>query len=116
MANKIELYIYTKEHIQRDTPPTEHMKEARTKGIWVEKQQLVTSIHRWLPADEIKVKEIVEEFARSQHLELVIYDRGRFWDNLRAIFKGIKTTPTVILGTQRFTANITLDRLKYGLH
>ena len=112
---KIELFIHTKEHIQRDTPPTEHMKEIHTKAIGGYDEQLVTSIHRWLPADEIKVKKIIEDFARSQHLELVIYDRYRFWDNMRAKFKGIKTTPTVILGKYRLTADITQDRLKEAL-
>ena len=112
MAKKIELFIHTKEHIQKDTPPTEHMKEIHTKAIGGYNEQVITSIHKWLPADEIKVKKIVEEFAKSQDLELVIYDRYRFWDNVRAKFKGIKTTPTVILGEHKFTANITAERLK----
>ncbi len=109
---KIELYIHTKEHIQRDTPPTEHMKEAHRRTIWLENEQLVTSIHRCLTADEIKIKKMVEDFAKGQHLELVIYDRGRFWDNMVAKFKDIKTTPTVILGEHRFTENITQNRLE----
>jgi len=112
MLKKIELFIHTKEHIHRDTPPTEHMKEAHRKTIWLENEQLVTSIHRWLPADEIKVKEIVENFARSHQLELIIYDRARFWDNMRAKFKGIKTTPTVILGEHRFTGDVSLEGLE----
>ncbi|MCK5397646.1 MAG: hypothetical protein KAJ33_05300 [Thermoplasmata archaeon] len=112
---KIELFIHTKEHIQRDTEPTEHMKEAHRRTIWLENEQLVTSIHSWLPADEMKVKKIVEDFAKCQDLELVIYDRYKIWDNVRAIFKGIKTTPTVILGKHRFTANITHNRLKEAL-
>ena len=115
MPKKIELFIQTKEHIQRDTKPTEHMQEAHRKTIWLENEQLVTSIHKWLPADEIKVKKLVEEFAKRQDLELVIYDRGRFWDNMRARFKGIKTTPTVILGEHRFTGDVTLEGLEGGL-
>ena len=113
MPKKIELFLHTKEHIQKDTEPTEHMKESHSRTIGGhEDKLLITAIHRWLPDDEIKAKELVEEFAKRQKLKLVIYDRIRFWDNLRAIFKGITTTPTVILGKHRFTANITLDRLQ----
>ena len=115
MPRKIELFVQTKEHIQRDKPPTEHMQEAHTKLIFRDNENLISSIHNWMSDDEIKVKKIVEEFAKSQHLELIIYDRARFWDDLRARFKGISTTPAVILGKHKFTANITQDRLKNHL-
>ena len=106
---KIELFIHTKEHVQKDTEPTEHMKESHSRAIGWDNEQLITSIHQWLPDDEIKVKKIVEDFARRQDLKLIIYDRYSFWDNMRAIFKGIRSTPTVILGKR------TENRLKEGL-
>ena len=116
MPKKIELFIHTKESMQIDTPPLEHIKEVRLRrGLGMQDYKLITSVHRWLSEDEIKVKKIVEDFAKRQKLKLVIYDRARFWDNLRAIFKGIKTTPTVILGTCRFTTDITQDRLQTAL-
>lgn len=116
MPNKIVLFLHTKEHIQKDTEPTEHMKESHSRTIGGhEDKLLITAIHRWLPDDEVKVKKLVEEFAKRQHLKLIIYDRSMFWDNLRAKFKGVTTTPTVILGTHRFTTDITRDRLKKAM-
>jgi len=109
---KIELFIHTKEHIQRDTPSTEHMQEAHRHLIFRENENLISSINNWLSENDIKAKEIVEEFAKSQHLELVIYDRYRFWDNVRAIFKGIKTTPTVILGEHKLKGNFSQEQLE----
>ena len=116
MPKKIELFLHTKEHIQKDTEPSEHMKESHSHTIGgYEDKLLITAIHRWLPDDEIKVKELVEEFAKHQKLKLVIYDRIRFWDNLRAKFKGVTTTPTVILGTNKFTTDITHEQLRKAL-
>ena len=113
---KIELFIHTKEHIQKDTQPLEHIKSVRNRrAIGGYNEQLITSVYEWLPADEIRVKKLVEEFASSQNLKFIVYDRARFWDGLKAKFKGIKTTPTVILGKHRFTADITQDSLKEAL-
>jgi len=116
MATKIILFIRTKEHLQKDTEATEQMKEAHTRTIGgYEHNTLVTSIHRWLPENEKKAKLTVETFVKQNNLKLVIYDRYRFLDNVRALFKGIKSTPTVILGKHIFTTNITLEQLQKGL-
>ena len=113
MSNKIVLFLHTKEYKQMDTEPLAHIKFVRNRRVIdAHNEQLITSIHRWLSDDEIKVKEVVEDFAKSQHLELIVYDRIKFWDNMRANLKGIKTTPTVILGTHTFTTNITKEQLK----
>jgi hypothetical protein len=116
MPGKIELYIRTREHIQRDTEPTEHMKEAYTHTIlgW-EDRMMATSIHRWLPENEAKARKLVEGFANRHNLELVIRDRARFWDDFRARLKGIKTTPIVILGKRKFGPEVTAEVLEGAL-
>ena len=116
MSRKVELYIRTREHIRRDTEPTEHMKESHRHTILgYEDKMLVTSIHRWLPENEANVKRIVEEFAKRHGLKLIIYDRYGFWDNVRARFKRIGATPAVILGKQRFGPEITAKMLEGAL-
>ncbi|MCK5346802.1 MAG: thioredoxin domain-containing protein [Candidatus Heimdallarchaeota archaeon] len=113
MPKKIELFIQTKEYTERNTEAREHDKIIRHRtGSGTYDDKLISSIHNWLSDDEIKVKKLVEDFSKCQHLTLVVYDRARFWDNLRAKFKGIKTTPTVIIGKYRLSANITLDQLQ----
>jgi hypothetical protein len=113
MPRKIELYIRTREHIQRDTEPTEHMKESHRHTIlgWEDKM-MATSIHRWLPESEARVKKIVENFAKRHGLKLIIYDRYRFWDNVRARLKGVKSTPSVILGKHRFSPGFSVVNLE----
>ena len=110
------MYIRTREHIQRDTEPTEHMKEAYTRTIlgWEDKM-MATSIHRWLPESEAKVKTIVDNFAKRHDLKLIIYDRYRFWDNLRARLKGVRSTPAIILGRHKFGAEVTVEMLEATL-
>jgi hypothetical protein len=113
MPGKIVLYIRTREHLQRDTEPTEHMKESHRRTVCgYEDKLLVTTIHRWLPENEERVKKIVGDFAECHNLNLIIHDRAGFWDNLRARMKGIGTTPTVILGKNRFVGDVTAEQLE----
>ena len=103
MANKIELFIQTKEHIQRDTPPTDHMEEAQRKLlIWRENKNLISSIHNLLSEDEKKVKELLEEIASKHNYELIIYDISNKHDEKIARTKGIHKTPTVIIDNHKF--------------
>lgn len=113
IPKKIELFLHTKKHIQTDTRPLEHIKEVRNRrSIGGYNEQLITSIHKWLSDDEVKVKKLIEDFAKHQGLKLVIYDKASFWDNIHAKLKGIKITPTVIYGKHVFTGVITLDQLQ----
>ena len=115
MSNKIVLFLHTKEHKLMDAQPLEHTKHARFRRIGGDDVPLISSTHRWLSDDDKKAKEVIEEFAESQHLELIIYDCAKFWDNMRARFKRITMTPTAILGTHTFTTDITQDRLQKAL-
>jgi len=116
MATKIILFIQTKEYKPMNTEPLEHIKEMRNRrGIGGYNYKLITSTDNWLSPDEIKVKKLVEEFAERQGLKLVIYDRAGFIGNLHAKFKGITTTPSVILGAHKFTSNITIEELQEAL-
>ena len=112
MTREIILFLQTKEFVQRDTESLEHTQSTRRHSLGGDDELLITSIDRWLSDDDKKAKELVEDFAESQHLELIVYDCAKFWDNLRAKFKGIKITPTVILGTHRFTTDITREQLE----
>ena len=116
MAKKIELYIHSKQHTRVDTQPLDHIKEVRQRrGIGGYNEKLVTSVDVWLSEDELKIKELAEEFARNHNLILIVYDLAGFWHGMRAKFKGISTTPTVILGNHRFTSDVTQEKLKKAL-
>ena len=99
-----------------DTQPLEHIKEMRNRRcVGGYNEKLITSIEEWLSAEEVRVKEVVENYAESHGVKLKVYDRAGFWGNLRARFKGVGTTPTVIIGKQRFAGDITEDMLRNSL-
>ena len=113
MPGKIELYIRTKEYAPMDTEPLEHIKEVRNRrGVGGYNYKLVTSIDNWLSPEENRAKKLAEDFAVRHDLKLIIRDRAGFWDNLRARMKGIGTTPTVILGKNRFVGDVTAEQLE----
>jgi len=116
MPEKIVLYIRTKEHVVADTPPGEHIKSVRTlRSMGTPSYDLITTIDCWLSPEELRAKKLVEGFAKRHNLELVIRDRAGFRDNLRARVKGIKTTPTVVLGKRRFGPEVTAEVLEAAL-
>ena len=45
----------------------------------------------------------LEEFASQKHIELKVYDIKNLRHSIRAFFKGIEETPTVIIGKKKFT-------------
>ena len=100
---KIELFIQTKENMQIDTKPLEHIKEVRNRrAIGGYNEQLITSIHNFLSEDEIKVKKLLEEIASKHNYELIIYDISNKHDEKIARTKGIHKTPTVIIDNHKF--------------
>ena len=116
MARKIELYIHSKQHTQMDTQPLDHIKEMRQRrSVGGYNEKLVTSVNVWLPENEAKVKEMVEEFTIKHDMILKVYDLADFWHGVKANIKGITTSPTVILGSHRLTSDITLEKLKEAL-
>ena len=64
-----------------------------------------------LPDEVQKMKNLLMDLALKHNIEMNVYDKTRIRDALRAFFKGIHKTPTVIIGRHKLTGNITEEQI-----
>jgi len=99
---KIELYLNSEEYMVKGggaSPYLRHYKghvsdeydnQLRMKQRFVE-----------LPDEVQKMKNMLMDLALKHNIEINVYDKTRIRDALRAFFKGIHKTPTVIIGRHK---------------
>lgn len=61
--------------------------------------------------DERKIIELLDRVASQHNVEMKIYDMARSRYAFRAFFKGIRKTPTIIIGRNKLTGNITEEQI-----
>ena len=64
-----------------------------------------------LPKEDAAALKIVKELANEKGLVLEIHDVSSFKGKIKAKMKGVKTTPTVIIGKQRIEGVPTKEQL-----
>jgi hypothetical protein len=58
-------------------------------------------MERVLPDADRQALDIVKEIAKNRNLQVVIYDVSTFKGRFIAALKGVKRTPTIIIGKQK---------------
>ena len=88
------------------------------KGKVLGNQQVCGSIQHFVRdvfiglSDEEKVmKELLERIATQYNVELGIYDVKQRGHSYRAFFKGVRKTPTLIIGTEKLIGEATEERI-----
>ena len=64
-----------------------------------------------LPPEEKELIDKLEHVAARFNVEFSVYDVAKTRHAFRAFFKGVRDTPTVIIGRKKLTGNITEEQL-----
>jgi hypothetical protein len=112
MIDKIEVYIKNEKVIvgQRVTEP---ISDGVMKHMCFSKKILDTE--KVMPEAEKLALDVVNEFASEKGLNVAVYDVSTFKGKLKARLKGIKTTPTIIIGKVKIEGEHTSELLKSKL-
>lgn len=110
---KIELYLNSEEYMMKGvggaSPYLRHYKgqvSSEYDDLLRMKQRVVE-----LPDEVKRIKNLLMDLALKHNIEMKVYDKTRIRDALRAFFKGIYKTPTVIIGRHKLTGNITEEQI-----
>ena len=110
---KIELYLNSDEYMEKGVNvKPQYLRHFRGQvsdeydGLLLTKQ-----VFTELPDDVKKIQNLLEDLALKHDIEMYVYDATRIRDSIRAFFKGIRKTPTVIIGKQKLTGSITKEQI-----
>jgi len=95
MIEKIEVYVRNEEVVTGQAVIGRPLA-----GHWCTAKETLKTQKVMPEADRLAL-EMAEEFAREKGLHLEVYDTSSFKGKLKASLKGVKTTPTIIIGNQK---------------
>jgi len=95
MVEKIEVYVRNEEVVTGQA-----VIGRPVAGHWCTAKETLKAQKVMPEADRLTLK-IVTEFAREKALRLEVYDVSIFKGKLKASLKGVKTTPTIIIGSRK---------------
>ena len=98
MGNQIEVFVKKKKSVSRQyvTPP---VSDGYVHHGCMSKQ--VTEYDEVLPEADKIVLEIANQFASERDMQVKVYDVSTFTGKFKALSKGIKKTPTLIIGKEK---------------
>lgn len=113
----IEVYInYTKGIVKGSTPYGPNpWSQRRRMGSQEDTIFTVGESYSDLTPEEQKVLKTVQEYANEHGIEYKVHDISKTRESVRAFMKGVKESPTVVIGNRKFVSNITKDELKEAL-
>jgi hypothetical protein len=109
MVDKIEVYIRNEEVVAGDTVGGEVVGEHGCTVIRCVKTEKVMP-----EADKIALS-VATEFAKEKSLNVEVCNVSTVKGKLKASLKGIKTTPTIVVGDLKIEGEHTPDMLKSKL-
>jgi len=68
-----------------------------------------------LPDEIVNLRDMLENLAHKHNIDMIVYDRTRIRDTIRAFFKGVRKTPTIIIGKKKFVGIVTKDEIVAAL-
>jgi hypothetical protein len=112
VIDRIEVYVRSEKVItgQRITEP---LSDGVVKHQCFSKKVLDTE--KVMPEVDKQVLETVKEFAKERSLSVEVYDVSSYKGKLKTVLKGIKKTPTIVIGTSRIEGDFTPSVLKNKL-
>jgi len=113
MVDKIEVYIRTEEVVTGQAIIGRPMSDGVTTHYCTSRETLKTE--KITPEADKLVLEVVNEFADEKGLDVEVYDVSTFKGRFKASVKGVKTTPTIIIGKARIEGESNLELLKNKL-
>lgn len=107
---KIELYIKSKEGAVKGAGAGKLPGLGWARQQW-DPQLRVKLAFVDISENERKLIELLDRLAGQHNVEMKIFDIARSRYALRAFFKGIRITPTVIIGRNKLSGNITEEQI-----
>ena len=110
---KIELYLNSEEYMMKGVGGASPYLRHYRGQVSSEYDDLLRMKQRFveLPDEVQKMKDLLMDLALKHNVEINVYDKTRIRDAVRAFFKGVRKTPTVIIGRHRLTGNITEEQI-----
>jgi len=121
MADKIEVYVRKEEVVTGEavfetfseisspiSGPTDGMIPTRTVARGVKTEKV-------MPQADRTAVEVVKRFADDKGLQVQIFNVGTFTGRLKARQKGVKTTPTIVIGKFRIEGELAPELLRNKL-
>lgn len=68
-----------------------------------------------LSPKEKAIIEAVQDYANAHGVEYRVYDISKLRYGLRAMFKGVREVPTVIIGKEHFSGSVTASQIDHAL-
>jgi hypothetical protein len=113
MIDKIEVYVRNEEVVTGQTIIGRPMSDGLTTHYCTAKEALKTE--RVMPEADRLTLAVVYDFANAKELKVEVHDVTTFKGKLKASLKGIKTTPTIIIGKLRIEGEQSSELLKSKL-
>jgi len=103
---RIELYLNSEEYVVK-SGTGHYMRYFRgaASGDYDDQLRMSQKVVG-LPEEVLNLKNLLERIASQHNIEMVVYDRTRLRDTVRAFFKGVRKTPTIIIGKCRLVGDI----------
>jgi glutaredoxin len=114
LAGKIEVYVRYEER----AIPDEYVHPVidGAAGMYPGRMDpLHWRVQRSISESDRQALNCVKEFAGSKGLTVEVCDTNTFAGKMKAWVKGVKTTPTVIIGNSRIQGNLTPEELRNKL-
>lgn len=110
MTGKIEVYIRNEEVVTGQAIVGRPISDGVTMHYCTATETLKTT--KVTPEADRVALEIVNKFAQENGLHVEVHDVSSFKGKLKAKLRGVKTTPTIVVGNQKIEAEQTLESLK----
>jgi hypothetical protein len=112
---RIELYLNSEEYVVKGGTG-QYMRYFRGAASTDYDDQLRMSQKVvGLPKEVVKLRDMLESIAHRHNMDMIVYDRTRFRDTIMAFFRGVRKTPTVIIGKRRFVGDITEEDIEKAI-
>ena len=109
MVEKIEVYVRNEEVVTGQA-----VIGRPVAGHWCTAKETLKTQKVTPEADRLAL-EVVNEFAKERDLCVEVYDVSSFKGKIKASLKGVKTTPTIIIGNRKIEGEHTSRSLRNKL-
>lgn len=113
----IKVYIkYTKAVLRGSTPyGPSPLSQRRRLGSREDSISVVTESCSDLTPEEHKVLDVVQEYSNEHSVEYKIIDISKTGKGIIASLKGIKESPTIVIGARKFVGQISPEDIQRAL-
>ena len=113
MAKTIEVYIANKEVVTQTS--LEGRPLAAGDGVHYCSVKEIAKTEKIISEEETATLKLVKKLAAEKGFKIQIIDTANFRGKIRAKLKGVKTTPTIIIGDSRIEGTPKREELETAL-